>query len=312
MSGETVVSAARARETEPGDGFPRIEVGWPDGGPVAGVAIKPLNFGRATGAPATEVEAAWRALRDWGGARFHTVIGASQVHGARLFAADGIVVPGDAEPAAARLLRVAGYDGFLTAEPGVLVTVGIADCVPALLWAPEVPAVALLHAGWRGVAAGIVPRAIEAMGVRYGAEPGDLRAWWGPAIGPCHYPVGEEVVEAIRATSARADEAAWRTAGPDGPRVDLRAALGAQARAAGIPAAAVASSTACTACDPARLHSYRREDGGGGRMAAFAGIPLDVQGATPGPRGGRGGGPGRGDGPRNRLPPTARGVYSES
>lgn len=274
MSGEAAVSEARARETRAEDrGLPRIEVSWADGGPVAGVALKPLNFGRATGEPAARVEAAWRALRDWGGLRFHTVVGASQVHGGRLFAADGIAVPGDPDPAAARLLRVAGYDGFLSAEPGVLVTVGIADCVPALLWAPGVPAVALLHAGWRGVAAEIVPAAVEAMETRYGVAPEGLRAWWGPAIGPCHYPVGEEVVDAIQATSAGPAEAEWKAAGPDGPRVDLRAALTAQARAAGIGAEAIAASTDCTACEPRRLHSYRRENGGGGRMVAYAGIP---------------------------------------
>lgn len=284
MNDAGVAEIARAREVERGGALPRIEVGWGDGGPPAGVVVKPLNFGRVTGAPAAEVESAWRALRDWGADRFHTLIGASQVHGARLFVADGIAVPGDAEPVAPRLLRVAGYDGFVSAEPGVLVTVGIADCVPALLWAPEVPAVALLHAGWRGVAAGIVPRAVTEMSARYGVEPAGLRAWWGPAIGPCHYPVGEEVVEAIGATSAgpgstgwvRREAAAWNGEGADpAPRVDLRSALTRQAVAAGIPAAAVAASSDCTACEPDRFHSYRHEEGGGGRMVAFAGVPLD-------------------------------------
>lgn len=288
MTGPTRVAGARPLEIEPDAGMPRIEVEWGDGGPSTGIVLKPLNFGRATDAPAAEVESAWRALRDWCGERFRTVIGASQVHGARLFAADGLAVPGDAEPAAPRLLRVAGYDGFVTAEPGVLVTVGIADCVPAAVWAPEARAVALLHAGWRGVAAGIVPRAVAELESRYGVRPEGLRAWWGPAIGPCHYPVGEEVVEAIRATSAGPETTGWvrragdevlgraRATGVDGsaPRVDLRGALTRQAVSAGIPAAAVASSSDCTACEPGRFHSYRHEEGGGGRMVAFAGIPL--------------------------------------
>ncbi|MDX1662138.1 MAG: polyphenol oxidase family protein, partial [Gemmatimonadota bacterium] len=168
------------------------------------------------------------------------------------------------------------FDGFVTAEPGVLVTVGVADCVPALLWAPEHPAVALLHAGWRGVAAGIVPSAVREMVSRYGIEPDGLRAWWGPAIGPCHYPVGEEVVDAIRETAAGPGTDSWvrRDAGNgSGPRVDLRAALTRQAVAVGVPAKAIAASGDCTACEPDRYHSYRYEDGGGGRMVAYAGIP---------------------------------------
>lgn len=273
MSGEAAAAGGRPREVERDGALPRIEVGWPDG-PVAGIVLKPLNFGRATDAPAKDVEAAWRALRSWGADRFHTVVGASQVHGARVFVADGLAVPGDLEPAAPRLLRVAGYDGFVTAEPGVMATVGIADCVPALVWAPEVPAVALLHAGWRGVAAEVVPRAVGEMTSRYGVPPERLRAWWGPAIGPCHYPVGEEVVDAIRATSAGPGADAWAEDGGGSPRVDLRAALRRQAIAAGIPAASVAASSACTACDPTRFHSYRHERGGGGRMVAYAGIPL--------------------------------------
>lgn len=272
MSAAAAVSDGRPREVERDGALPRIEVEWP-GGPVAGVVLKPLNFGRVTCAPAKDVEAAWRALRDWGAGRFHTVVGAGQVHGARLFVADGLAVPGDLEPVAPRLLRVADYDGFVSAEPGVLVSVGIADCVPALIWAPEVPAVALLHAGWRGVAAEIVPRTVAEMTARYGVPAGRLRAWWGPAIGPCHYPVGEEVVDAIRATSAGPEDGEWKEDGGTSPRVDLRAALGRQAVAAGIPAGAVTASSECTACDPARFHSYRRERGGGGRMVAYAGIP---------------------------------------
>lgn len=274
MSGGTAVGPARARETGHDGAFPRIEVAWSDGGPWAGIALRPLNFGRSTDAPATRVEAAWRTLRDHVGARFHTVVGAGQVHGARLFRADGVAAPGDPEPAAARLLRVAGYDGFLVSEPGILVTVGIADCVPALLWAPDAPAVALLHAGWRGVAAEIVPRAVAALAETWGVAPGGVRAWWGPSIGPCHYPVGEEVVEAIGATAAGSAPEAWAEPGPDGPRVDLRAALTLQAVDAGLDPEAVAASSDCTACDAGRFHSYRREAGGGGRMVAWAGIPA--------------------------------------
>jgi copper oxidase (laccase) domain-containing protein len=83
--------------------------------------------------------------------------------------------------------------------------------------------------------------------------------------------VGEEVVRALAATAAGREPGAWRLEADGGlARVDLRTALTLQAVAAGVPRDAVSSSTLCTACD-ARLHSYRREQGGGGRMLALAG-----------------------------------------
>jgi hypothetical protein len=169
-------------------------------------------------------------------------------------------------------VRVAGYDGFIASRPGVLLTVGIADCVPAFLAAPGRGAVALLHAGWRGVAGEIVPRAIAAFEGELGVPAGEIMAWWGPAIGPCCYPVGGEVVAALGATAAGARTEAWLEADGATARVDLRAALTLQAEAAGVRPGAISSSRLCTSCDR-RLHSYRRERGGGGRMLALAGYP---------------------------------------
>lgn len=251
-----------------GDGLPRVAPRLPEPW-VAGLTTSALDFG--AGAPGGA--AARRALRDWAWPRFGLLVGATQVHGTRLFQADGLALP-EPDPAGPATVRLSDYDGFLTATPGVLLTVGVADCIPALLVAPEAGAAALLHAGWRGTAAGIVERGVAALGAAYGAAPAALRAWWGPAIGPCCYPVGEEVVEAIRASGAGPGTDGWVVSGADGSgwRVDLRAALSRQAAAAGIPSAAVASSPRCTACDPG-LHSYRRARGGGGRMMAIAGRP---------------------------------------
>lgn len=253
-------------------GLPRLEAHGPGAAPLAMVTLRPLNFGRQTESPAREVNAAHGALRRAVWPRFRLIVGASQVHGPRLFRADAITLPEEASRGPATL-RLAGYDGFLTRAPGVLLTVGVADCVPAFLWAPTLRAVALLHAGWRGVAADIVGRAIAALSELYGADPAGLWAWWGPAIGPCCYPVGEEVVEAIRATAAGSRVDAWVHRVEGAVRVDLRAAMNHQARAAGVPAGAIVASSRCTSCDHA-FHSYRRAAGGGGRMLALAGIPL--------------------------------------
>jgi len=262
--------STRVTERFAGGELPRLEADLAPG-LTAAVTARPLDFGRHTDTPGREVSAAHRALGGWAAdAGFSLIVGGSQVHGARLFLADGVRVPEpDGRQGPARV-RVAGYDGFVTSRRKVLLSVGIADCVPAFLAAPERGAVALLHAGWRGVAAEIVPRAVTALESELGVDPGGIRAWWGPAIGPCCYPVGAEVVEAIAATAAGARRESWSRGDGGAWRVDLRAALTAQAEAAGIQTAAIASARSCTSCDD-RFHSYRRAAGGGGRMLAVAG-----------------------------------------
>lgn len=267
------------REAVDAGQLPRLVVRWPDTDLVAGITTRALNFGRHTEAPARDVADAHRRLRDWCAGRFEGVIGSSQIHATRLFQADGLAVPEDGSRAGPFSLRVAGYDGFLTATPGLLLTIGVADCVPAFLFAPAARAVALLHAGWRGVAGSIVPVGLAAMGRVYGVDPADCQAYWGPAIGPCCYPVGPEVVAAIGATAAGERRADWLRHSNGASYVDLRAALTVQAESHGVPATAITASGDCTACRRDRFHSYRREHGGGGRMLAVAGLPLA---STPG------------------------------
>jgi copper oxidase (laccase) domain-containing protein len=165
------------------------------------------------------------------------------------------------------LLRRAGSRG-----PRLL-TVTVADCVPVYLAWPG--GYALLHAGWRGIAAGILEAAFE----RIGAPPGAVRLHAGPAIGGCCYEVGPEVEAALFGDVEGRESA--RTAGAlverAGPRrgVDLRRALRLRAEALGAAPDAVTTSTLCTACDP-RLHSFRRAGGAEARrlMLAFLGEPL--------------------------------------
>ena len=123
---------------------------------MAGITLRSAGEGGRGGRdPALE------ALRSWAAERFEGLVGGLQVHGARLYHTGGLVVPGSGGPGGPFLLRVAGYDGFLADRPGLLLTVGVADCVPALLYAPRAGVLALLHAGWRGAAAGIVPASVN-------------------------------------------------------------------------------------------------------------------------------------------------------
>ncbi len=90
-----------------------------------------------------------------------------------------------------------GTDGLLTTTPGLMLLFRFADCVPLLLWDPVHRAVGLVHAGWRGVAGGIVRAAVDAFVRHAGSRPEDLWAGIGPAIGPCCYQVGPEVAQAV-------------------------------------------------------------------------------------------------------------------
>jgi polyphenol oxidase len=144
-----------------------------------------------------------------------------QVHGTR------VVVDGPGEEA----------DGQATARRDVAVAVRVADCLPVALVAPE--GVAAVHAGWRGLAAGVLEEGVRVLREELGAT--RIEAAIGPGAGPCCYEVGDEVREAFGITT--------RTA-------DLPALAEDRLRAAGV--AEVHQAGRCTICDPA-LHSYRRD-----------------------------------------------------
>jgi len=170
-----------------------------------------------------------------------------QVHGTRILGPDDAASGGEADGAVAR-------------GPGVVLAVLTADCLPVVLASRTGPAVAVAHAGWRGLAAGVLEAALEALG----GNPADTEAWLAPGIGRGHYVVGDDVRAAF-AGSPGADVAFSR----DGDRwhCDLAALARARLTAAGV--AAVSDSRACTCARPERFFSHRR-DGPTGRMATLA------------------------------------------
>jgi polyphenol oxidase len=183
-----------------------------------------------------------------------TIVHAHQVHGGDVRVHDrtgeGVLVAGDA-------------DGHVTARPGVLLAVSVADCVPIFLVAPRARAVALLHAGWRSAVAGILEHGIDVLLRVAGAEPGELHAHLGPAIcGDC-FEVGPEVPAAL-GIQAPEDEAGRA-------RIDLRAALAGRALARGMEAEHVSVSAHCTRCGDSPFYSHRA--GCRERQLALLGVP---------------------------------------
>lgn len=194
---------------------------------------------------------------------FEAVASAGQVHGADV-----------------AVVREAGYvpahDGLVTDQAGLLLTVVSADCALVLLADAASGVLGACHSGWRGTAADIVGKTVDAM-CGLGAEARRVRAWVAPCISVGAFEVGEEV-----AAHFSGDIVVRRPEWPR-PHVDLRAALAAQLRAAGMADERVEFSDACTASDLERFYSYRAEGGTPGRMIAFVGL--------------------RADGPESRTPP---------
>jgi YfiH family protein len=158
-------------------------------------------------------------------------------------------------------------DAALAEEPGLLLGIETADCLPVLLVDPRRRAVAAAHAGWRGTARGVVGVAAKAL-IDSGSDPADLVAVLGPAAGPCCYEVGEEV----RADFGAGADGFFRP-GPRGrPHLDVPAANRAQLQAAGLRPEAIHRVDECTICQADLYHSYRREGKGGGRMVSFVGF----------------------------------------
>jgi polyphenol oxidase len=155
-------------------------------------------------------------------------------------------------------------DGMITDEPRLFLSVTVADCVPVFILDPAVHALAVVHAGWRGTAAHIVGKAIEALGVAYGALPSRMEAFVGPAAGGCCYEVGAEVAGAI--------DSAFVTVRNGRLFADLKACNTAQLKAGGVPAKSIESHPGCTIHEKALFHSYRRDSGQSGRMIGVAGF----------------------------------------
>jgi YfiH family protein len=184
-------------------------------------------------------------------------------------------------------------DGLLTRQPGFLLAIQTADCIPVLVADRKRRAVGAFHAGWRGTVKRIVESGVERMRVEFGSSPEDMVAAIGPGIGHCCYAVGDEVLSAFEAQFSyfeqifvRAGSAdAMQAASPDsafvsavppstgsGVHLNLVEANRRQLLAAGLQPDAIQIVGGCTSCQPDRFFSHRASHGDAGRMMAVIGI----------------------------------------
>jgi polyphenol oxidase len=152
-------------------------------------------------------------------------------------------------------------DAAVTFDTDVVLAVRIADCMPVLFADTAGCAIGIAHAGWRGLAAGVLENTIAAMS----CAPSRIVAWLGPAIGRRAFEVGADVRDAFVRTDL-ATEAAFGEARPGKWLADLESLARMRLIRAGV--SSISGGDMCTASDPARFFSFRR-DRGSGRMAAF-------------------------------------------
>jgi YfiH family protein len=152
-------------------------------------------------------------------------------------------------------------DALVSRTPGVAVSVRTADCFPILLADPETRAVAAVHAGWRGTAAGVVRTSLERMRTEFGTDPKNIFAAIGPGIGACCYEVGIDV----------ARQFGLQRAG----HLDLAVGNRDQLIGAGLKAERIERVGGCTFCNPAQFFSWRRDHDRAGRMISFIRVLAD-------------------------------------
>ena len=152
----------------------------------------------------------------------------------------------------------------VTDDPAVALSVRTADCVPILLADRRGGAVAAIHAGWKGTAAGAAIVAVQSLTSRYGTKPEDVIAAVGPSIGPCCYEVGSELAGHF---SSHPEAPAWFSQ-DERPHLDLWRASRDQLARAGVPMSHIHVCALCTFDHPALFHSYRRDGKSAGRLVA--------------------------------------------
>ncbi|WP_250534129.1 peptidoglycan editing factor PgeF [Caballeronia sp. AZ10_KS36] len=235
------------------------EAPYDGGAPQAGG----LNLGLSTGdAPAAVQENRRRALA-LTGARDAAWL--EQIHGTQVEDAHAVIEARASGPTRA--------DASVTDRAGVVCVVMTADCLPVLFCDDEGRAVGAAHAGWRGLAGGIVEKTGERVAALAGAPASALNAYLGPAIGPDAFEVGEDVLDAFVAASGAhrrdATAAAFKATGTPGKYfADIYALARLRLADIGIDAARIHGGTHCTVTEETRFYSYRR-DRVTGRMAAM-------------------------------------------
>lgn len=238
---------------------PRFEIpGWRERfGVAAGITGRGSEPGRGfdlglwSDAPVGQVMTRWTAFRQ-AEPGFHATVLGTQVHGTKVVW----------HHQAAGWVQLDGVDGHVTDQPGVLLAVTVADCIPVYLVDPVTRTVALLHAGWRGTAGGILERGIRQLVETGNSAVENIIVHCGIGICGTCYEVGSEVM--IGCGQPHSGNGPWH--------LDLRAVLAQTAARLGVRE--ISTSDWCSAHHHDQFYSHRASGGRDGRMVAYLGISM--------------------------------------
>ncbi len=239
---------------------------------IGGISPAPfagLNLGLHVGDAVENVMANYQALSKALDFKLEGLITSHQVHGARAVCVRQRPLP---QKPLALTHTFDGFDALITDQPGLALMIRVADCVPILLFDPATMAVAVVHAGWKGTLAGVVPAAVREMSAQCGSKPAMLIAGIGPSIGPCCYHVQHDT--AAHFSAAYADAARFLRPHRQGFALDLQEANRLQLLAAGCREQKIEVCGLCTACNLDLFFSHRGEQGKAGRFGLLAGLRL--------------------------------------
>lgn len=181
---------------------------------------------------------------------------------------DTLAIPKQVHSSKVLAVRQAGEylecDGLVTDKEQIFLCVTFADCLPLLLYAPDVRAIGAIHAGWRGTSAGIGKEGVRQLTAEFGADPSKLLGFIGPAAGVCCYEVGQDVVDRFDPRYIRKSDGHWYA--------DLKGAIAGQLRDSGVSVNHLEIHPSCTIKEPVNYHSFRRDGARSGRMMAVIGI----------------------------------------
>lgn len=222
---------------------------------MGGLSVSPyneLNLGFSSGDDLEIIRQNRKLFFDALGISEANIAWSKLVHGNKVLAAD-------------RPVKGEDCDAVITNQPNVFACVSVADCTPVLIYDPKQKAVAAIHAGWRGTAAGIVTETLKAMQSNYGTKGEDCLAFIGACIGERNFEVGEEVANQFAPDVKRFDTSKQKYF------VDLKKENKKQLVEFGVKENNIEVSNYCTIADNDKFFSYRKEKGVTGRMLAVIG-----------------------------------------
>ena len=235
-------------------------------GGVSRPPYESLNLGKAGEDPREGILENYRRFAKAAGFVLESLVMARQIHGAHIRAVtasdcgQGLYTPVPKD-----------CDGLMTRSSGVTLGVFSADCVPILLTDPVTKAIAAVHAGWRGTAAGMAARAVNAMREAYGTDPAHLLCAIGPSIHPCCFETDQDVPDAMRFAWRQDAQPYLHSLSPSRWKVDLQGLNRLWLTKAGVPDTSISDSGCCTCCDETLFYSHRRQGARRGSMLAVIG-----------------------------------------